>query len=91
MWHGLIVLFDLDPFLTRKPLDVYRYLTASTSGPERTILWEATRTTARDAAIGLVAGTVAAVLAAVVFTLRRGVEQTFLPMAWPCGRSRSWP
>ena len=80
-WQLLVKGLDLDPFLTRGPLDVWHYLTDPANGAERTLLWDASKITALDTVIGLVAGTVAALVTAVAFALWRGVEQTLLPIA----------
>lgn len=81
VWQALISGFDLDPFLTRGPLDVWRYLLDPRHDAERALLAEASRITARDAVIGMVAGTVAAVAAALAFALWRSFEQTVMPIA----------
>ena len=81
VWQLLVKGFHLDPFLTRGPLDVWRYLTDPAHDAERALLWQASRTTAADAAIGLLGGTVAALVTALSFALWRGVEQTLLPIA----------
>jgi ABC-type nitrate/sulfonate/bicarbonate transport system permease component len=81
VWQGLISGFDLDPFLTRGPLDVWHYVTDPANDTERTILLDASRITARDAAVGMVAGTVAAMATAIAFALWRAVEQTLMPIA----------
>jgi len=81
VWQALVKGFHLDPFLTRGPLDVWRYLTDPTHDAERAVLWQASRTTALDASIGLLGGTVAALVTALSFALWRGVEQTLLPIA----------
>ena len=78
---GTVSGFDLDPFLTRGPLDVWRYLLDPRHDAERALLAEASRITARDAVIGMVAGTVAAVAAALAFALWRSFEQTVMPIA----------
>ena len=80
-WQGLVSGLGLDPFITRGPLDVWHYLTASGNDAERTVLIDASAITARDAVIGMVSGSVAAVAAAVVFVLFRGVEQAVMPVA----------
>ena len=51
--------------------------------PERTTstLFEAAKTTFLDAGIGLVTGTVAGLVVAMIFVLRRSVEATFMPVA----------
>jgi ABC-type nitrate/sulfonate/bicarbonate transport system permease component len=81
VWQLLVKGFDLDPFLTRGPVDVWRYLTDPAHDAERSLLWEAGKTTALDTVIGLAGGTVAALVTALAFTLWRGVEQTLLPIA----------
>jgi ABC-type nitrate/sulfonate/bicarbonate transport system permease component len=81
VWQGLISGFELDPFLTRGPLDVWRYLTDTANDAERSLLAEASQITARDALIGMAAGTAAAVAAATAFALWRSVEQTLMPIA----------
>jgi ABC-type nitrate/sulfonate/bicarbonate transport system permease component len=81
VWQLLVKGFHLDPFLTRGPLDVWTYLTDPTHDPERTLLWDASKVTALDAAIGLLGGTVAALVTALAFALWRPVEQTLLPIA----------
>jgi ABC-type nitrate/sulfonate/bicarbonate transport system permease component len=81
VWQLLVKGFDLDPFLTRGPLDVWKYLTDPTHDAERTLLWEASKITALDAVIGLAGGTIAALVTAVAFALWRPVEQTLLPIA----------
>ena len=80
-WQGLISGFGLDPFITRGPLDVWEYLTASGNDAERSLLADAAVITGRDALIGMVSGTVAAVVAAILFVLYRGIEQAVMPVA----------
>ncbi|HEX9998977.1 MAG TPA: ABC transporter permease [Actinoplanes sp.] len=81
VWQLLVKGLGLDPFLTRGPVDVWRFLTDPANDAERTLLRQASQVTALDAAIGLVGGTVAALVTAVAFALWRGVEQTLLPIA----------
>jgi ABC-type nitrate/sulfonate/bicarbonate transport system permease component len=81
VWQLLVKGLGLDPFLTRGPLDVWKYLTDPANGAERSLLWSASKITGLDAVIGLVGGAVAALITAVAFTLWRGVEQTLLPIA----------
>ena len=90
-WQLFLVVFDVDDFNGRGPLDVWQHLVtddgAMTNGSLLTVaesrhqLWEASITTLRDAGIGLVAGSIAAVAVAIAFTLWRSVEHTLLPMA----------
>jgi ABC-type nitrate/sulfonate/bicarbonate transport system permease component len=82
LWELFLVAFKVNPFIGRSPLDVGRHLfTSPSAGVNRGALVDASFTTLRDAAVGLVAGTVAALTAAILFNLRRGVEQTFMPVA----------
>jgi ABC-type nitrate/sulfonate/bicarbonate transport system permease component len=80
VWQLLVQGLHMDPFLTRGPLDVWRYLASPANGAERTLLWQASKTTALDALIGLLGGTLAALVTALAFALWRSVEQTLLPV-----------
>lgn len=80
-WQLLVKGLGLNPFVARGPADVWRYLTGPGAAANRTTVFDAARITLRDSAIGFLAGTVAAVAAAVAFTLWRPVERTFMPMA----------
>ncbi len=82
IWRGYLWITGIDHFVGRTPMDVWHHLTSAGSGPDaRHALLTGSGTTLRDAAIGLVVGTLAALIFAVVFTLQRGVQQTFMPMA----------
>jgi ABC-type nitrate/sulfonate/bicarbonate transport system permease component len=78
-WWAFLKLLHVNSFIGRGPLDVYRYLRSNADAREQ--LRHASATTLRDAGIGLIAGTVAAVFCAVIFNLARSVEQTVLPIA----------
>jgi ABC-type nitrate/sulfonate/bicarbonate transport system permease component len=81
-WQAFLWIFDVDAFIGRGPLDVWQHLVSDPgAATSRHELWQASTTTLRDAAIGLVAGTLAAVAVAIAFTLYRSVEQTLLPVA----------
>lgn len=82
LWIGLIRVFHLDPIVVKSPADVWRYMvTDGSASANRKPIVSAMWITLGDAALGYLAGTIVAVLAAVAFVLRRGVEQAFLPMA----------
>jgi len=80
-WQLIVTGFHLDKFIARGPLDVWNYLTAAGNTSERQLLIDASFTTLRDAALGLLGGTIAALVASGIFTMRRGVEQAFMPLA----------
>ena len=82
VWIGFLKLFHVSPFIGRTPMDVWRYLTSSDTGPQaRSALIHNSNTTLRDAFIGLAAGTAAAVVCAILFNLSRPIEQSFMPVA----------
>ena len=81
-WQLFLKFFHVSHFIGRGPLDVWRYLTSGDQAADaRSRLLHNSWTTLKDAFIGLAAGTIAAVLCAIVFNLRRSVEQTFMPIA----------
>jgi ABC-type nitrate/sulfonate/bicarbonate transport system permease component len=81
-WVLFLKAFHVSSFIGKNPADVWRYLfTSPTSGANRTALLHESATTLRDAALGLVAGTVAAIVCAVSFALSRMAAQTFMPVA----------
>jgi ABC-type nitrate/sulfonate/bicarbonate transport system permease component len=86
-WQLFLIVFHVNRFIGKTPLDVWRYLTASASAaapqtePVRGKLFPASITTLKDAFIGLTAGTTVALACSVVFNLRRSVEQTVMPIA----------
>lgn len=81
-WKLFLVVFHVNHFIGRTPLDVWHYVT---SGPDaadaRSRLYHNSLTTLRDAFIGLAAGSIAAVALAILFNLARSVEQTIMPLA----------
>ena len=81
-WWAFLEYFDVKPFLGKGPSDVWAYLvTAHDAGQHRHVIFGESMTTLRDAFLGLVAGTIAAVLSAVAFNIWRAVERTFMPIA----------
>jgi ABC-type nitrate/sulfonate/bicarbonate transport system permease component len=82
VWQLFLKAFHISSFVGKGPIDVWRYLTTSASASEaRSKLFHSSITTLRDAGLGLVAGSTAALFFAMVFNLRRTVEQTFMPIA----------
>lgn len=82
-WQFIISKSGLTAYNRRYPMDIYRYLTASgvEADEARHVLIQATLTTARDASLGLLAGTIAAVLIAMAFNRWPVVEQGSMPVA----------
>jgi len=82
IWQLLVNFSGVSSFIAKSPGDVYKYLfTAPAAAANREALTTAFWETARDAALGFTVGTVAAVLLANLFVLRRGVEQAVMPLA----------
>jgi hypothetical protein len=79
LWQGIITVLHLSPFVAKGPVDVYDYLfTTSDAAGNRSELLSALGITVRDAALGYVAGTLAAVGVSVAIALRRGIGQTVM-------------
>jgi ABC-type nitrate/sulfonate/bicarbonate transport system permease component len=81
-WVLFLEVKDVPSFLGKGPVDVWRYLfTDPEASANRSVIWSESRTTLRDAWLGLTAGTLAAVVASIAFTMWRPVERTFMPIA----------
>lgn len=81
-WYALLALLDVDAFVGKRPLDVYDWLFTIGSAPDnRTFIGDALTITLEDSAVGFVAGVVAAVVVASLFTLFRQLEFAFMPLA----------
>jgi len=82
LWQLFVVsLGENLAFSTRGPVDVWRYLFGTNSGPARHAIQSLLWVTLGDAAIGLVSGTVGAILVALAFNLYRPLEQGLMPVA----------
>jgi ABC-type nitrate/sulfonate/bicarbonate transport system permease component len=82
VWILFLKIFHVNSFIGKTPMDVWRYVWSTDQGPEaRHTLLQTSNTTLRDAFIGLAAGTIAAVVFAILFNLSRTIEQTFMPVA----------
>ncbi|MCU1378540.1 MAG: binding-protein-dependent transport system inner rane component [Acidimicrobiales bacterium] len=81
-WWGFLKFFDVLPFIGKGPGDVWKWLfTDPEAGVHRGLMRHESYTTLRDAFLGLLFGTVAAVACAVVFNLSRTLQQLFMPIA----------
>jgi len=82
LWQVLVKISGVTPYIAKSPGDVYHFLfTDPDAAANRAVLNHAFWTTARDMAIGFVAGTLAALICANIFALRREVEQAAMPVA----------
>jgi ABC-type nitrate/sulfonate/bicarbonate transport system permease component len=81
VWWVLVKLVD-KPRQTRTPGEVFDYLfTDKAASANRAEMIEGGKITLRDAAVGFLAGTFAAVFTSCVFVLRKGIEQATMPLA----------
>ncbi len=82
VWYAVIEVLHLNSFYAKSPLDVWRYVTSDPeAAANRAELWSNLGITLRDAGLGFLMGTVAAMGVATVFVLQRSIEQTFMPVA----------
>ena len=81
-WWAFLEYFNVSAFSGKGPSDVWHYLFSGPQAPgHRRIMIDESKITLRDAALGLVAGTIVAIGAAMAFNLWRSVERTFMPIA----------
>jgi ABC-type nitrate/sulfonate/bicarbonate transport system permease component len=81
-WVAFLKLFDVQPFIGKGPGDVWKWLfTADDAGAHRALMRHESYTTLRDAFLGLLFGTIAAVLTAISFNLYKPLQRTFMPVA----------
>jgi ABC-type nitrate/sulfonate/bicarbonate transport system permease component len=82
LWVAFIRLYHVDHLIAKDPLDVWRYIvTQPNAAQHRHVLFPNLWVTLRDAALGYLGGTVAALVVAGAFVTRRTLEQTFMPVA----------
>jgi sulfonate transport system permease protein len=82
LWYGAIAASGLNRYIAKTPADVWTYLFAGdAAATRRGELLGQLAVTLRDAGIGYVSGSVAAVVVALAVVLSRAVQQTVLPMA----------
>jgi sulfonate transport system permease protein len=81
-WWLLLKLLGVPPFIGKGPLDVWSYLTDPVAGAgNRMALVTESLITLRDGAVGLAAGTVAAVVVAIAFNIWPAVQRAFMGIA----------
>lgn len=81
-WQGLLLVLGVSPFLAKGPVDVFTWLfTVPAAAENRAGIGDGLMVTLGDAFLGFVAGLVAALVLAAVFTLSRGIENALMPLA----------
>ena len=81
VWMLLLRIWDLEDYLIRGPVDVWNYLLDGADSAARSKIATDLWITLKNAAVGLLAGTVAGVAVAILFNLFRPLEQGFTPVA----------
>lgn len=82
VWIMVLKVLNLNPYFAKSPADVYNLLfVGSGASAQRSVLWSGLLVTLRDAALGFICGTAAAIVVAFGVVLRRGFAQTFMPVA----------
>ena len=82
LWWIFVEVSNTEPLVTKAPPTVVRYLfTEADAGRHRSLIFGELGTTLRDAGLGYLSGTIAAIAVASLFVLRRGVEATVMPIA----------
>lgn len=82
LWIGVLRLFDISPMIAKGPVDVWRYLfTVPAAEANRTMIAGNLMVSLGHAAIGFIAGLVAALFGAMVFQLSKGAEHALMPVA----------
>lgn len=81
-WYVLLELLKIEPFIGKRPQDVFEYLFAEEdAAANRAELGGWLAVTLRDSVTGFLAGTVGALVVASLFTLVRPLEFVFMPLA----------
>ena len=82
VWVLFVTVIKTEPLVTKSPADVWRYFTSDAkAAANRTLMVDQLVVTLRDALLGYVAGTIAAIVISSLFILRKGVEATVMPIA----------
>jgi sulfonate transport system permease protein len=80
-WWAALELFDLSPFFAKRPGDVWEFLAGPDGAANRSVLFGELATTLKNAGLGFLAGTGAAIVLALLVAGNRVVEQAVMPVA----------
>lgn len=82
VWFAFLQVFDISPFIGKTPMDVWAYLfTDADAAANRATIAGPLGSTLQHAAIGFVAGMVAAAVVGGVFVASSAVERSLMPVA----------
>lgn len=82
VWWGLLVVFDVSPYVGKGPIDVFEYLFTDPKSAENLArLGGLLGETLVDAAIGFATGLALAIVIAALFMLSKGAEAALMPVA----------
>jgi ABC-type nitrate/sulfonate/bicarbonate transport system permease component len=82
IWWAFVKWVDASPLVIKTPGQVWDWMTTGdAASAHRTLIFDNLRTTLRDALLGYIVGTLAALVVASSFVLSRTAEATVLPIA----------
>ncbi|SDG45964.1 ABC transporter permease [Microbacterium pygmaeum] len=82
LWVGVIWVFQISPLIAKGPIDVWNYFfTVPAAAANQALILGNLAVTLGHAAIGFIAGLVAAILGAALFQLSKGAEHALMPVA----------
>lgn len=82
LWVGILWIFQISPLIAKGPIDVWNYFfTVPAAAANRALIMGNLTITLGHAAIGFIAGLVAAIVGAAVFQLSKGAEHALMPVA----------
>lgn len=82
IWVGVLWILQISPLIAKGPIDVWNYFFTVPAAPaNRALIMGNLVITLGHAAIGFIAGLVAAILGAALFQLSKGAENALMPVA----------
>jgi ABC-type nitrate/sulfonate/bicarbonate transport system permease component len=82
IWVGVLWILQISPLIAKGPIDVWNYFfTVPAAATNRALIIGNLVVTLGHAAIGFIAGLVAAILGAALFQLSKGAENALMPVA----------
>ncbi|MDO7883199.1 ABC transporter permease [Salinibacterium soli] len=82
LWQAVVSFTGISPFVAKGPIDVWAFLVTDPEAAEHWAeLLPLIAQTLQDAAVGFVAGMIAALVLALLFTLSKAVEAGVMPLA----------
>lgn len=82
LWVMALWVFNVTPYIGKNPVDVFNFLfTVPAAAENQGLVFRALFQTLLDASVGFAVGIFLATIAAVLFSLSKGIEQALMPIA----------